>query len=227
MKFYVLGNDKRQQETATILNAVFITNSKELKNINSGYIVLPMPVTKDNDYISGSDIRLDDFKEISHTITVFGGLIPDKLKYHLNSQNIKWIDYSKIESLAVKNAIATAEGAIKILLTERPKTVYGSNCLVVGYGRIGKVLCNLLKSFGGNVFASSRNTAEREWCKIYGLNAISTYDIDKITGEMDIVINTAPFLIFTPAILDSLKDDAILIDLASKPGGADLERKAG
>lgn len=222
MKFYIMGNDNRQQETARILNAENIENNNRLKEIENGYIILPMPVTKDNDFISGTDIKLDSFKDISPNVTIFGGKMPDKLKYYFNLKSIKWIDYSEIESLAVKNAIATAEGTIGILLSERQKTLYGSNCLVVGYGRIGKVLCNLLKAFGGKVFATSRNPSELEWCKINGLNAISTYDIEKITNNMDIIINTAPFLIFTPAILNTISKDALLIDLASKPGGGEF-----
>ena len=184
---------------------------------------MPMPVSKDSVYVSESNIKLDDLKTVSSGVIVFGGKISDKLKYYLTHNGIKWVDYAEIETLAVKNAVATAEGAISILLSQSEKTLFGSNCLVVGYGRIGKVLSALLKAFGANVSASSRSESERWWCKINGLNTVSTYDIANIVNKMDIIINTAPFLIFTPAILDSVKKDTIILDLASKPGGVDFE----
>ena len=46
------------------------------------------------------------------------------------------------EELTILNAIPTAEGAIQIAMEKSLKTVHGSKCLVLGFGRIGKILAN-------------------------------------------------------------------------------------
>ena len=36
------------------------------------------------------------------------------------------------------------------------KTIFNSNCLVLGYGRCGKILANMLKGIGANVDVTYR-----------------------------------------------------------------------
>lgn len=60
------------------------------------------------------------------------------------------IDILKQEDLTVLNAIPTAEGAIQIAMEKSLKTIHGSNCLIMGFGRIRK-------NFSKNV--------KWNWCK--------------------------------------------------------------
>ena len=64
--------------------------------------------------------------------------------------NVKVIDLLKREELAVLNTISTAEGTIQIAMEETMRTIHGSSVLVMGFGRIGKILCKMLA---------------RSWCK--------------------------------------------------------------
>ena len=56
-----------------------------------------------------------------------------------------------------------------------------------------------------------------------GFIPISTYDIKLYAHNPDIIVNTAPFLIFSPQVLDTIKRDSLLLDLSSNPGGVDFE----
>lgn len=48
------------------------------------------------------------------------------------------VDYFARPELTVYNAIPTAEGCIGILLAERTRTLWGTNLLLLGFGRWGR-----------------------------------------------------------------------------------------
>lgn len=62
----------------------------------------------------------------------------------------------KREELAVLNTIATAEGAIEIAIANTNKILHGSNVLVLGFGRIGKVLARKLAGLSTKVTCAAR-----------------------------------------------------------------------
>ena len=58
---------------------------------------------------------------------------------------------------------------------------------------------------------------------VNGYKGIHTEDIAKEIHKFDIIINTIPAIVLTKEVLDRVKQDAIIIDLASIPGGTDFE----
>ena len=223
MNFFILGNDQRQLALTKYLDGIKISDSEKLKTLNKSYIVLPTPVSKDGKFISESKIPVDELSFIPPGNIVFGGKIPTKFRNFFDKKKIKWVDLTEVETLSIKNAISTAEGAISIILSNLDTTINTSVCLVAGYGRIGKVTGKLLKSFGATVYASSRKPEERIWIEYNGLIPISTYDINLFIEKADIIVNTVPFMVFPSKSLQLMKKDALLLDLASKPGGVDFE----
>ena len=124
------------------------------------------------------------------------------------------------EAFSLKNAISTAEGAILQALQELPVTLSGLPVLIVGMGRIGTALANILKGFGADITAAVRNGRGAAKAALLGVKAIST---DDITGNFSLVFNTAPNLIFTEELIADFPENTIFIDLASKPGGFDFK----
>ena len=109
-------------------------------------------------------------------------------------------------------------------MEETQKTVHGRNVLIMGFGRIGKVLSKMLSGIGAKVYCEARKNEDIAWIKAYGYEPIHLNDLDKHLGKFDIIINTIPFQILDDSRLDLLKKDILIIDLASNPGGVD--RKA-
>jgi len=68
------------------------------------------------------------------------GRITDKIAQLADVYNVYSVDLLEREEMAVLNAIPTAEGAIQIAMEEMPITLHGSNALILGFGRIGKIL---------------------------------------------------------------------------------------
>ena len=129
----------------------------------------------------------------------------------------------------VMNALITAEGAIEIALQNSGKTLFGSEILVTGYGRISKCLLKLLNGFGAKVTVTARRFDDLSWAEIMGAKPIHINKSAKKLGDFDIVFNTVPAAIFSEEMLSEFKNECLFIDLASKSGIDDLElaRKMG
>ncbi len=194
----------------------------------SDVYVLPLPVTIDGIHINSplSDLTLsfeEFFSLIDQRALIFGGLFPDEIKLMAKNKNISLLDYYNFEEFQIRNSIPTAEGALEIALREMPITLYGTKSLVLGYGRISKVLSPMLKAMGSEVFLSSRKKESMLWSEISGFNSINTSSISESLGDFDLIINTVPSLLLKGDLLKKLKPDCLIIDLASRPGGVDIK----
>ena len=125
------------------------------------------------------------------------------------------------EELVVLNTISTAEGAIQIAMEETTRTIHESNVLVLGVGRVGKILANMLKGIGANVFCEARKNVDLAWIKAYGYEPIRLNELENSLGKFNIIINTIPSIILEEKQLEKVNKDCLIIDLASNPGGID------
>lgn len=190
-------------------------------------IIFPMPVSFDDVYINAPFAKRQIAKSkilamIPEGTFVLGGRISEEMKRELTAKGLEFEDYYKREELIVKNAIPTAEGALEIAFSEMPTTIFGSKCLVMGYGRVGKVMAKKLKALEADVTVSARKYADFAWIEEAGMKPIHTEDLPIFVEKFDLIVNTVPALLLTEEILKRVKDDALIIDLASKPGGVDF-----
>ena len=184
------------------------------------YVVFPLPYSTDGvhlntPYLSYSVRLCDIYEKIRTSMTVFGGRFSSR---ELNSRGIKTIDYFEREELQILNAVPTAEGAVYIAMQERPYTVCGSKCLVVGYGRIGKVLSSLLKGLNASVTVSARRFEDLASIRSMGIMPIKTKNIEQTAGEYDIIFNTVPAAVLSKEQCADCDPKCIKIELASQPG---------
>lgn len=191
------------------------------------FVVLPLPYSLDkihlNTPLSQCEIHLEDiFSVIKENQTVVGGKFDLTAEYLTSEKKLKLIDYYNREDLAVLNAMITAEGAINIAMQELPITLSNSKALVMGYGRIGKVLAHKLYGLHTQVYVSARKYEDFAWIEAFGYKSVGYDDIDKYLNEFDVIFNTVPALLLDGNRLENVKPDAVIIDLASNPGGVDF-----
>ena len=120
------------------------------------------------------------------------------------------------------NAVPTCEGAIQIAMEELPITIYGANVVVTGFGKIGELLALMLKNMGANVTVCARRSAQRAKALIHSLHAAPFSYLGECMASADIVFNTVPQQVIKREHLMGAKD-TLIIDLASKPGGVDMD----
>ena len=157
------------------------------------------------------------------------GKYSSRIEELAKKSGIKTTDYYDREEFKISNAVPTAESALAIAINEVPVTILGTTVLVMGYGRIGKTLCGMLKALGAKVYASARKCTDFAWIENNGCIPVHTDNIGNIISECKIIFNTIPKTVLGCEMLSRVSKDALIIDLASKPGGVDFElaKKAG
>lgn len=246
MNFSIIGGDLRIVKLAQILaqdeNKVYtygLEKAEELKekeNVimcnklteavkDSEIIIGPIPFSSNgkdiNSPFSDKEISIREMMHVINAKVLIAGTITPEVYELANDEYIEIIDIMKREELAVLNTISTAEGAIEIAIANTNKILHGSKVLVLGFGRIGKVLARKLAGLSAKVTCAARKDEDLAWIRAYGHMETNINTIGENLSEYDIIINTIPHLVLTEDRIQYVKDDCLLIDLASNPGGID------
>lgn len=244
--FTIVGGDLRIIKLAKMLandgNKVFtfgMEKSDELKKCKdiifceklteavkqSEIIIGPIPFSSNgkeiNTPFSERQISIREFMHVINAKVLIAGSITPEVYELANDEYIEIIDIMKREELAVLNTIATAEGTIEILIANTNKIIHGSKILILGFGRIGKVLARKLAGLTAKVTCAARKDEDLAWIKAYGHMETNINAIGENLSEYDVIINTVPHLVLTEEKLKYVKEDCLLVDLASNPGGID------
>ncbi len=133
------------------------------------------------------------------------------------------VDLCDREPLPTLNAVATAEGAIALLIEGSEITLWEAECLVIGGGRIGMLLGQRLRALGGKVTVSARGAKDLAMIRGQGMATEITGHYERGLGQYDFVINTVPAPVLGKKQLQQLKTSCVLMELASAPGGFSRE----
>lgn len=246
--FLVAGGDMRLIGTANALfekgydTAVYLV--QESPFLNPGIpildapcfsdfdrIILPLPCSRDDVHLScaydNKPVLSDVFSALNDKQKVYGGKLSPYVLSLAKQANVPVYDYLKDESFSIKNAILTAEGALTVAMQNTLRSIWGSSVLVVGYGRIAKVLANMLADLNAHVTVAARRKEALSWIEANGFVPCRMEDADEEIAKADIVFNTAPARLLN---LRRMKNHAVYIELASKPYGAGfgwLDKESG
>lgn len=251
-KISVIGGDLRISKLASMLaedgNQVSVygmeksneieENDKITKCANleetinrSDIIIGSVPFLKGEDEMyatfSNKPIKVEELLKNRHKDKIFiAGSIPLASKIFLEKKFGKVIDVMEREELVILNTIATAEGTIEVAISNTDKILHGSKVLVLGFGRVGKVVARKFYELSARVSCAARKTSDLAWIKAFGYEAINinflkedSINNKKTLADFDIIINTVPQMIVTKNTMKYMKKDVLLIDLASNPGG--------
>lgn len=246
--FAVIGGDKRcayvaQQlineqhnvktsglELSGIVDAAHI-NTLEETLCSADYIILPLPLLdKKGKLVSVySSAKLDIYSIIQnakHRAVLFAGRIPEPISAFSKECDKELYDYYQREELQVMNAVPTAEGTVEVLMRQLSVTISGSEILVTGFGRTALALCLLLKGMGAVVTVSARKREALAHAKSIGFRTLPLSNLSDTALLYDAIINTVPVRIITPPVLDVIRSGCYVLDIASAPGGVDVEYAA-
>lgn len=192
------------------------------------YVVGGIPFSRDDYTINmpncKNKVSVENlFNSMKECKNLVAGSFSENIKLLAEKHNIKLYDFLDDEDFTIYNAIPTAEGAIKIAIEEHSGTIHSSKSLILGFGRIGKVLADMIKGLNGNVYVAARKKEVFAWIKTMGYIPVSYKDLPTILPKTDILFNTVPSLLIKKEELMVMKKDSLIIDLASKPGGIDFE----
>lgn len=180
-------------------------------------LILPFPSLK-GEHLRESGLSAEDIlPHLAKNARIYGGkLAPWREK--LCRHGIEIIDLYDTEPLTTANAAATAEGALALALTHSARTVQGAHCLVIGAGRIGKLLAQKLHLLGASVTLTARKAADLAYAEALGLQTDMTGGYARGLSKYDMLFNTVPSEVLTPAQLAALDPHCLLFELASQAG---------
>lgn len=186
LTFCVVGRDARQLAAArTLQNSGYTVLGAEGAG-QADYILLPMPM----------DAEAADLARILRAARpgtlALGGRISEPVRKAAQAAGVELVDYFLRPELACLNAVPTAEGCLALLMQLRQRTIWESEFLVLGYGRIGRAVARRLQALGGQVTIAARAPEQRAAARCAGLHAAPLTALEQLLPHFDAVINTIP-----------------------------------
>lgn len=222
-KYCILGVDNR----SIALRDMYLKEGINIGPIDDADIIIaPIPFSRDDIKVNGESIECEEIIKLlsKSDKVIYTGSISKSMKEKFRENNVKYYDLMELESVTVLNAIPTAEGAIATAMEMTDFTLHGSNVLVMGYGRIGKILAKMLNGIGAHVYCEARKDEDIAQIISMGYKEIKLNNINQYLPNMDVIFNTVPQKILDTSKLALLNKKCSIIDLASSPGGVDFEK---
>lgn len=240
--FWIVGGDFRQVKLVEMLESDGNTvhtealekglpslakKSGTMDAARAHCVILPLPVLKDgalNAPLSEKKYTLSEILDQLHPgQIVCGGLLSDEVLRQGMERSLRMFDYYEREECKIANAVPTAEGAIQVAMENMDTTLHGCRALVIGFGRVGKLTAHRLQNLGARVTVAARKCEDWAWAQAYGYGTEDSMRLEYWMGGFDLIINTVPTMILNRAHLERVQPGAFIVDLASLPGGVDLE----
>ncbi|NLM21445.1 MAG: dipicolinate synthase subunit DpsA [Peptococcaceae bacterium] len=156
-------------------------------------------------------------------VPLFIGFARPALKKAAEKLNITLYEIANRDDVAILNSIPSAEGAVQMAMEATNITIHSSASYVLGLGRFGTTLVHLLKGMGADVTVVARKPADLARAIEMGVKAIDYDQLAEEINKAEIIFNTVPSLVLHREILDKVSREAVIIDIASIPGGTDFE----
>ena len=154
---------------------------------------------------------------------LLGGRLSEETLTAARKGKLLTADLLRQPELAVGNAALTAEGALCRLMEHSERSLWRSRVLVLGWGRIGSILTRRLQGLGALVSVAARGRRDRAMAEALGCRAFAYEELEHCLGDMDFLVNTVPARVLPEGMLCLVRPDALLLELASAPGGFDRE----
>lgn len=242
----VVGGDRRMEEAVLCLleegvdvrTAALPSDGRTMRSVACataadavhGARVLLLPVQGVDDAgrvytqpgTAGCNLNEAALRQMETGGTVFTGIANQTLRCWCQQAGVHLVEYREADEFAIWNSIPSAEGAIQMAMEDSPFTLFGSRSLVIGFGRTGKAVALLLKGLNSDVTIAVRSELDfaRVWAAGYRYSAMP--ELGRAVRTVDFIFNTAPSLVLTRSVLENVPPRAVVIDLASAPGGTDF-----
>ena len=202
--FCVVGHDARQQAAAHVLRRAGYGVTAADNAAAADYILLPMSQGRVSDEVARA------LQGAGQGTWIFAGRPGMPVRTAVRQANLPLVDYFLRPELESLNAVPTAEGCLELLLRLRQRTIWESDFLVLGYGRVGRAVARRLGLLGGRVTVAARSAEQRANARCAGCRAAPLTALPGLLPEFDAVINTIPAPVLPRALLQKL------------PGGTDF-----
>lgn len=207
-----LGNSLALDAACRILTRKGISITQK-PTAQTTHLLLPVPSFDADGNVHGGGNLEEALNRLPDEITVIGGHLMHPLLAGYHKEDLLLDEWYLAD-----NSMLTAEGAVQLAAARLPVCISGCPVLVIGWGRIGKCLSQLLRTMGAEVWVAVRK--EQDFAIVHALGYRSIF-IDQIHTEIShwqVIFNTAPSPVLSEKTLSNCREGALKIDLASRRG---------
>ena len=237
LKFAVIGGDARAGwlaallggdghtvrcyalEKAALRQRIVQCSSVEACAYGADWVIVGIPAEKGGVLNTPLSVQKLGAEELITALwpgqTICGGKFGQSTSLSAVRAGLSVCDLMGRRDFTVGNAALTAEGAIGLLIRESPRSLWKGRALVTGWGRIARQLAPRLRVLGCETWVAARKAGDRAEAEGYGLRACSFGALPDKAGELDFLINTVPAQLISREVLEHLRPDAVLMELAS------------
>ncbi len=223
----LIGGDRRMRAAEqTLIKKGFSVSTLGLYEGDGGdisaadIILFPVPATRDGKTVfcplTDRKIGLDIITNAKSSAKIFAG-------GRLEGYGRAFVDLLELDSFAILNAVPTAEGAIAAAISRTPYTLWRAKILVIGIGRVSRVLISRLAAFRPQLTIACRSPRDTAFLEADGGNVIHTSDLKEKAACFDIIFNTVD----APLLDDTDFKNTMIIDLSTKGCFTDAENIEG
>ncbi len=186
----------------------------------SRVLVLPIPTSRDGVKISDTDTRLSSLLEYASDGVLFCTYrAPSVFVREATERGALFADVAEDGVFEEENSRLTAECTLSYIMRTEKKALCDLKIGIVGYGKIGKRLLELLLFHGADVSVFTRKNSTRVALSELGVKSKLTAEAD--FSGLDILVNTAPAALFCPSQIKTL--EACVLELAPGDNFAGVE----
>lgn len=215
--YYIAGGSQALQTAAAEL-------------VKRGLTVATVPSPSVTHLLLGVPCRMEKqelkalLKQLPKDVRIFGGFLDRE-----ELAGYRCFDLLKDEGYLAQNAAITAHCALRLVLDQLPVTAEHCPVLILGWGRIGKCLAQLLKALGAEVVIAVRNDAQRAMIRALGYEGETLPFPDYILPRFRAVFNTVPAPLLDENTMKHCRTGCVKIELASSRGmeGTDIIEARG
>lgn len=153
---------------------------------------------------------------------MFAGNIPSNVVDVCSQKNVTCYDLMKMNQVALDNAVATAEGTVAEAIMLSAQNIAGHHCIILGYGRCAKELAKTIHGLSGLVTITARKATQLNEAVSDGYQTIPLSQMSTVLPQQDFIFNTIPARVLNEKEIQLIHKDAVIIDIASAPGGTDF-----
>lgn len=209
---FIGGSTRACRYAAQILNELGLPIA-DTPNPDVRYLLLDVPSFGPDGMLRGGGDVENILRQLPADMMICGGnLSSPKL------DGYEAVDFLKDETYLCENAYITAECALDVALPCLSRTILGCPVLIIGWGRIGKCLGQLLKAMGADVTIAARNSAHRAMIHALGYGAVDILDLPDCLGRFRLLYNTVPHPVLGRKQMVLCREDCVKIELASRNG---------
>lgn len=133
------------------------------------------------------------------------------------------VEYGDDDELMLLRAPTIIEGALGITIDNTDVSIHDSRAVVLGFGRMGFSMSRTLVNLGADTTVVARDRAQLARAREIGAEPIHIDHLTETVADAAMVFNTVPAELLSRDVLSEMREDCLIVDLASVPGGTDFD----